>query len=98
MKVYFQSEIVGISSPIDIFAEFGAGVLTGNITADHATASYGVPVLVYDGQAYGPWDLQPTPGGTSKLIASYDATVGEIVEARRVGFNVVLPSDSGRDN
>ena len=94
MQVYFESEAIGIPSPVDIFGEFGAGILTGEITADHPASSYGIPVLVYEGEAYGPGDLQATVGyRTSKLFASYEATVGEIVEARRAGFDVVLPSE-----
>lgn len=93
MDVSFVPEIVGIPSPRDIFAEFGAGMLTGNITTDHPLSSYGLPVLVYGGQAYGPWDLAATPGHqTAQLLAGYEATVAEIVAARRAGFSVALPS------
>lgn len=29
------------------------------LTTDHATSSYGQPVLVIAGEAYGPWDYLP---------------------------------------
>lgn len=65
------------------------------LTDEHATSSYGVPVLVVDGQAYGPADscfrglsmvirtpmACPPPNANSESVAFLD-------RARRAGYNI----------
>jgi hypothetical protein len=47
------------STTIEINLTLG---IIGYLTADHAASSYGVPVLVLNGCAYGPGDILPETG------------------------------------
>ena len=93
MKVLFSRSVMGLPLVTDIFADWDAMVLEGELTTNHPQSDYGLPVLVYDGQAYGPADLHRGPYESPILVADGDATVREILAARRAGFTVKLPSD-----
>lgn len=65
----------------------------GILTTDHATSSHGLPVLLIDGQPYGPGDLPDTaemwfsgdtPITVADQMAAYDA-------ARRAGYDIEDP-------
>lgn len=45
----------------------------GRLTTEHASSSYGIPVLVMDGQAYGPADLLPYWPEMAMAAAEYVA-------------------------
>ena len=53
---------------------------TITLTTDHAVSSYGVPVAVIDGKAYGP--IEPTP---------YGVTAGDLVREMCESWNATEP-------
>ncbi len=62
------------------------------LTTAHAVSSHGIPVLVIEGQAYGPGDLvdtNPMFGGYSAGQCLHDVTGAEIVryQAEQAGLS-----------
>ena len=63
----------------------------GILTDEHSASSYGIPVLVYDGQAYGPGDTlavmvgecddEPVSGPVHDILTAYVAEDDAIDEA-----------------
>ena len=54
------------------------------ITTEHAASSYGMPVLVIDGQAYGPGDILPNPPGDPLDFLHEPARVAVLVAKARL--------------
>lgn len=46
---------------------------TLTLTTAHAASSYGVPVLVIDGEAYGPADMTPAGMTGAELVHAWTA-------------------------
>ena len=59
-------------------------VEVGRLTTDHAASSYGQPVLVRDGMAYGPADTLPFPEGMEFLASAAGEWVADKVACRLV--------------
>ena len=51
--------------------------LTIVITDEHATSSYGIPVAIFHGEAYGPMDHIPTIPSTDELSWLNDVSVAK---------------------
>jgi hypothetical protein len=65
-----------------VVTRIGSGVLT----TDHAASSYGQPVLVIDGRAYGAAEAPPC---STQPMFEHSAEEQEAVEAaRRAGYTV----------
>lgn len=54
----------------------------GVLTTDHPASSYGLPVLVVDGQVYGSWEW------THPIHVAADADPGIVAGAVRAGYDV----------
>lgn len=67
-----------------IFCEFTGIKYSGVLTTEHAASSYGQPILLVDGQPYGPGDLP----GTVMIPAGTDPTI--VHAAKRAGWRVRL--------
>lgn len=50
-----------------------AEIDTLTLTTAHAGSSYGRPVLLLDGQAYGPADMTPTGQAAAEVLATWAA-------------------------
>lgn len=59
-------------------------VEVGRLTTDHAASSYGQPVLVCDGEAYGPADVLPFPEGMEFLRYTAGEWITQRVYKRQV--------------
>ena len=46
-----------------------AGAVLAELTTEHSASSYGRPVLVYEGEAFGPGDVLEQPAGAGPLNA-----------------------------
>lgn len=56
------------------------------LTTDHPRSSYGLPVLIYKGHAYGPGDVRGV------VVSLYnDTTVGVMAAARAAGWDIRPP-------
>ncbi len=69
------------------------------LTTDHAASSYGVPVLLLDGEPLGPGDLAPgtwiEPPDRGSLTPRFEVTHWPIVDrARAAGYPVNIPGGS----
>ena len=53
----------------DVTIRDGAGAVLAELTTEHAASSYGRPVLVYEGEAFGPDDVLEQPGDAGPLRA-----------------------------
>lgn len=59
----------------------------GTMTTEHAASSYGLPVLVIDGQAYGPGDVLCHGRVAADVeIGLIGASADELSACRRAGY------------
>lgn len=77
----------GLIEALDLETSFSTMLddTAAELTTDHAAASYGLPVLVKDGQAYGPADL---PNVTVFISNASDDGAALISSAMRAGWRV----------
>ena len=73
------------------------GSITGRLTTDHAASSYGQPVLVLDGEAYGPGDVyEPAYAGLATAITRPTLADIEISPTEGGGARMVEIGDDDR--
>ena len=71
-----------IGHPFDLLDTYRRG--RGAFTTAHPRSSYGLPVLVYEGQAYGPADLP----GLHVVVDVRDASPADIAAIRGAGWQI----------
>lgn len=84
MKAYTNPVNLGLGRPFNIY-DLESVSIEVDLTCDHPASNYGLPVLVYEGQAYGATDL-----AGQEIVAAADAPVGEVRAAIRAGYPVRL--------
>jgi hypothetical protein len=63
---------------------------TGELTANHPSSSYGLPVVLLDGQPHGPGDVESLTPVTETEGVVTDGERSMIEAAQRAGFRVIL--------
>jgi hypothetical protein len=62
---------------------------TYTLTTDHAASSYGLPVLVCDGEAYGPGDILPSGESAAEWVTRWMRSPGRTAQDLEVGWAFV---------
>lgn len=62
----------------------------GVLTTDHASASYGQPVLIVEGVAYGPGDLHVPAGAAHGVISRTNMHPGDDEVLRSTGWRMII--------
>ena len=84
MKAYTHPDNLGLGRPFDVY-DLESVSIEIEITCDHPASSYGLPVRVYEGQAYGAADIAGL-----EIVAAADATVAEVRAAVAQGYPIRL--------